>query len=258
MSDGLPPVSVSHPFGTGTTCEVTIYTATLLDSAAHQRLARVSGLFVDAGNGGAFAAPTASPEQSRFEWADSPLSAADHFSFKLRAHSIDPRAFQFLRSMCSRLKLEGIEVARLTVKDLMQREGQMRPLPEPTDENETTAYPQLSEFIAFDVQSEQSGFSKARRFLVEMQDPLEASNLTALAEWIAPWYALLEAAAFALPVGLPYETECIRGAVTLFDEITSEISVDRFLATESAWDVLTNMIHSFARKVCPVSKVIID
>lgn len=116
--------------------------------------------------------------------------------------------------------------------------------PEPTDDTEYEAYPDLSPLVRPDVLFEFIDYGKSRRCVVDFATRIEAAHVYRTDDWIDPWFELLEAGAFALPVGCASETDSIAGALTLFDEQALEITVNRFQASEAAWSALINMLDA--------------
>ena len=258
MSDRIPSLVLSVSSAKEASFEVALDVPTSMDQSVHAKLEYLVDIFAKTGERGGFADPNVRPDQSQLFVAGCDSSLSSGFFCELKARSVDIRAFQLLRAMLARLRLHGIVVTRITVTELGQDERQQVELAEPVDTNEYTIYPEMSSRIGFAVAGEDSDFSKSRRCLVEMRHTVEATNVLGLGDWIKPWYMLLEAGAFAMPVGLPDETTSISGAVTIFDELTIEISIDRFQASESAFFVLINMIDAYAHQFMSVVRVIVD
>ena len=160
--------------------------------------------------------------------------------------------------MAAGLKRDSVVFTRIAVTDCGQSKTQSRTLSIPNDENEDDMYPQYFGRTATSPIWEDSEFSKLRRCLVEFQKAPDAETVRTLSGWIAPWYAILEAGGFALPIGPPHETECISGPVSQFDEFTVEIVVERFFASERAWDVLANMLDKYSRTHSWLSRITIE
>jgi len=258
MSERLPSLVLSGSAGPKVSYEVTFDISTPVDEPVYEQLDWLIGVFAEAGGHGGFAVPSVSPSQSRLSLVSSSPSPPDSFLCKLGTNFVDQRAFQLLRNMAGRLKRQNINVRRIAVIELGSKAHQLVEAPEPSEENENDVYPEISSSVRLEVEGEESEFSKARRCLVEMRNPIEASHVLGIADWIKPWYLILEAGAFAMPIGLPDETDSISGSVTIFDEITVEISVDRFQASECAWNVLVNLLDAYSCISSPVSKVTVD
>ncbi|CAK8712870.1 hypothetical protein GMJAKD_02135 [Candidatus Electrothrix aarhusensis] len=217
-------------------------------------LSAITQQFVEAGKYGAYALEHIHPAQSSIFCQD--YGGERSTIFVLKTQAITPNAFQILRNMASRLSLDETMVSKIEISS--EREARKKELPVPDEENEEDVYPTQSDKIGFRVNWEDSDFAKSRRMLVEMRTQPEPDAVYALQDYVKPWYEILEAGGFALPVGHPAETECIAGMVTQFDEFSCEIAVDRFLASETAWNVLVNMIGHYSQNVSPVSQVMID
>jgi hypothetical protein len=177
---------------------------------------------------------------------------------RLFAGSIDSRAFQLIRNMAGRLSLQGIDVRSVVIEELGEASEQLR-VPIPTEENESNVYPALSPHLEFRVEFEDSDWSKLRRCLVQLRSRVEARHVMGVSEWIRPWTASLEAGAYAMPVGLPAEIHSLGGFTAQFDEISIEISVLCFKASEMGWNTLMNSLSAYARRESiPLSIATID
>jgi hypothetical protein len=128
----------------------------------------------------------------------------------------------------------------------------------PSDNNEFDAYPAVSPLVRFRLEGEGGDVGKLRRCVVELATIVEAAHVDQLKEWIDPWFRVLEAGAFSMPVGPATETDCIRGSVELFDEQSIEITVNRFQASETAWHALINMLDTCWGTLPLISKVLVD
>ncbi|GGY36844.1 hypothetical protein GCM10007387_18980 [Pseudoduganella albidiflava] len=173
------------------------------------------------------------------------LSSAACARQQLQLCNVDERAFQLLRGMVARLRSEKVLVDSIQVVDMEHANAQPVQPDWPDEDNEEVAYPvpgaRATALLAF----EDTDFSKVRRCLVEVDNRLFPDQVTRFAAWVQPWYALLEAGAFAMPVGHPAVTDSIAGFVSHFDPVTIEVSVDRFMASECAWGILANMVCAF-------------
>lgn len=258
MAERLPSLVLSTSSAPEVSFEVALDVSTPVDQSVHEKLVSLVGLLAQVGEHGGFAGSGVSPSQSQMFVAPGDSAVSGGFSCGLMANSIDIRAFQLLRNMLARLGLQGIDVTRIVVRELGQKEHRPVDVPEPNEQNEYDVYPGISSNMGLKVEGEDSDFSKSRRCLVETRSPIEADHVLGIGDWIRPWYLLLEAGAFAMPVGPPDETDSFSGSVTIFDEVTAEISVDRFQASETAWNVLINMLEAYSCAKCPIAKVIID
>ncbi|MEA3548057.1 MAG: hypothetical protein U9R66_10380, partial [Thermodesulfobacteriota bacterium] len=255
----LPSLVLSGSSGTEVSYEVAFNISSPVDETVFGELARIVSVFVEAGGHGGFPDPYVSPNHARLTLKSTKLALPGDFICIMEAYYVDRRAFQLLRNMAGRLKLQNIDVMCIVVTELAQREILAVDVPEPNDLNEGDVYPEISFQVGIKLEGEETGFSKARRCLVEMRNSVNALHVLGITDWIKSWYLLLEAGAFAMPVGLPEDTHSICGSVTIFDENTVEISMDRFQASENAWNVLVNMIDAYCSNTSlSVSKIIID
>jgi hypothetical protein len=222
-------------------------------------ITKLNQIFADGGNYGGYAPVGVKPEQSSLHCSgEAKKLKSGIVSSVLKAEAIDLNAFQILRNMAGRLLLDGISIKKIEVEWPHQQKISKFELPVPDENNEEEVYPGRSEKIAFSINWEDSDFGKSRRVLVEMSNPLESDQVHILSQYVKPWFKLLEAGGFAMPVGPPHETDSIAGRISQFDEFTSKISVNRFQASETAWNVLINSIGHYSEKVSPVSRIIID
>ena len=258
MSESLPSLFLPRSTKREVSYEVEIDSSYPKDKPAFERQAYLIGVFAETGTHGGFGVPSSRPNESRLTLVSCDFTGGGRFSCRLDAKYVDLRAFQLLRNLLARLAIEGVDVTSIVVEEGGQRDRPSVGAPEPNDENEYDVYPEVSSAIGLMVEVEDTDFSKSRRCLVEMRDAVEASQVLGMADWIKPWYLLLEAGAFAMPVGAPDETDSISGSVTLFDEVTIEVSVNRFQASECAWNVLVNMLDAYSNNYFSVSKVTID
>jgi hypothetical protein len=184
--------------------------------------------------------------------------ADDTYQCRLLAHPIDTRAFQLIRNMAGRLMLQGIEVRSVVVQE-RGAGGEHQRVPIPDDANETLLYPSISPHLEFSVEFEDSEWSKLRRCLVEMRSGVKPVHVTGVSSWIQPWVTSLEAGAYAMPVGLPTEVDSLGGFTSQFDELSIEISVMCFKASEMGWNTLLNSLGDYARRAAaPLSRATVD
>ena len=133
------------------------------------------------------------------------------------------------------------QLTSIIVVDPQRRSAQEQRIEWPTDLNEERAYPDALPAIRSLMTWEEADFGKTRRCLVEMTTPLSADRVLEFEDWIRPWYRLVEEAAYAVPIGLPEEVECIAGTVNQFDDHVIEVGMARLLASEKAWNALANI-----------------
>lgn len=175
------------------------------------------------------------------------------------ASNTDPKAFQFLRNMLGSLLARDARLERIRVTAQGGPAGHSVRLPFVDEHNESVAYPATAITPSvFGLTWNDSQFSKARRVMVEFREPPAADLPARLRPCLDAWFQLLEGGAFCAPFGLPFETESIGGALTLFDETSYEISITRFVASEAGFRVLANMLGHFSRHVLAIASVEID
>jgi hypothetical protein len=222
-----------------------------------EKLSDIAHTFVLVGARGGFPELGFAPDHSTLNLVSEITIQPGIASFRLGVRHINPNAYQLLRNMAAKLSREGFFVSRLLVSDPEQKGVKPIAIPELNDENEEELYPEISSKVALQIEWEPSDFSKVRRFLVQTTNPPEPAQVAAIADWINPWCVMLELGGFAMPIDVQ-ESESFGGSITQFDEVTVEIVVDRFMASECAWNVLINMIDAYGRTSFPVARVIID
>jgi hypothetical protein len=126
------------------------------------------------------------------------------------------------------------------------------------EENEEDLYPEASGSIGFIIEEEDSEFSLMRRVLVEHGSSLENSHISTISEWVEKWFQLLERGGFAMPFKPPPEADSFGGTVSQFDDFTIEIPVDRFEASEAAWNCLFNLLEVYSTRVRGIAKVTVE
>ena len=258
MSSGVPDLVLCGVTPSTVKVNVSLQFSALRGELASTVLETAVQSFVLAGARYGYPTPMVIPNESRMSLIAIDLGSPSQVSFTLEVEQIEPCAFQLLRHMVGKWNRDKLIISRICVIDMQQQGAKPLTIPEVTEENEQLSYPKVSSRIAFEFGKEDSGFSKVRRCLVEMRQPPRAHHVIEVSDWIKPWYEILEAGAFSLPIGLPGETEAFGGTVTQFDEVTVEIVASRFLASECAWNVLLNMLDGYGRASFPLSKIIID
>jgi hypothetical protein len=226
------------------------------DAAGRALLNQVLRTFVEAGARGGYPTADAAPGQSSLRVASDLAPRQGVLTARLEGVQVTSAAFQLLRNMVSRMQGEQPVIKRLLVRDPKSASAAKQRVPEPEDANEERAYPPVSTRLGFAFRSEAFPDSRMRRCLVELAEPPEAEHVEAIARCVKPWFDLLEASAFALPVELPPFGDCIAGDVTLFDEGTVEVVANRFVASECAWYVLLNLLAAQHRKAFSVGAVV--
>jgi hypothetical protein len=234
-------------------------TAAALDRGA-KMLKDVCAAFALAGHFGAYARTVDSRHEATMA-AAAPTRLSDlQVVVQLVASNLAPKAFQFLRNMLGNLVTVDAPVRSIRVSPRgASGEAPIARLPPVTQFNESSAYPDSAITPAvFELVWSDSDFSKLRRVQVQFRSPPPVDLRVQLGPWVDAWYQLLELGAFSSPFGLPFETQSVRGELTLFDETSYEISVSRFIASEAGFRVLANMLGHFSRRVLPIAKVEID
>jgi hypothetical protein len=145
--------------------------------------------------------------------------------------------------MSERLVRSSVHVSSIAVMPRGAAEDFMVRAP-PDEDTEYDRYPQRKSAVRFPVRREWQGDHRARRCVIELASAVAAEHVARLRAPVQHWFALLARGAFAVPVGLPSETDCIPGDLTLYDEFSCEITVNRFEASEMAWNALVNMLDA--------------
>lgn len=114
-----------------------------------------------------------------------------------------------------------------------------------TELNEVAAYPAPSPALERILEFASGDAAKSRRALLSLNRPMASAEVVEGEKRFQTWFRLLEAGAFAPPIGDPDDEVCLPGSISQFDEVTLEIAVDRFRASEQAWVVLGNMALSW-------------
>jgi hypothetical protein len=176
----------------------------------------------------------------------------------LSSTAINVRAFQVLRNMVRRLRCSGVQVRAILVSDARGVGPTTDDVPWPSEDNEASVYPSMRSALEQLVVREDADFAKSRRCLLELTRELEAHEVENFEGWVAPWFRLLEAGGYAMPIGFPEDTESIAGTVTQVDPRTVEIAVPRFFASEMAWNAVVNMANAIWRTSNPIRRIVID
>ena len=222
---------------------LTVELARPADDAALAALQRVSDVLAAAARQGAFPVPGCSPGASRMKSSFARQEDERCLIFEVEAERIDLRAFELFRNMGQRLRRQGIDVREMRLSKVGGAPTKPYRKPEPDERNEYDAYPAVAK-VRFGVEAEGFIATRMRRCLAELSVPVVAAHVLHARRWLAPWFDLLEAGAYAAPLGRASETDSIRGDVELFDELSIEISVNRFEASEAAWSALVNLLDT--------------
>lgn len=214
-----------------------------LTEAAIGQIGHMVVLLARAASHGAFPAPRIAPSSARMTLGPVQMEHRNIVLFDVDGDGCDLLGFELLRGMAQRLVRDDVRVEAIELEPKENLRGGRLQLA-PTEQTEYEAYPAMSALIRFPLVREPLDDAKSRRALVDLVTPVHKTQVDRLDEWLRPWFLLLEAGAFALPVGLPSETDSIAGATTLFDERAIEVSINRFQASECAWNALVNMVDA--------------
>lgn len=213
--------------------------------------------FVEAGRLGGFPIAAVEPTQSRLTLHSSVIQS-QHLLYQLQTTYVTPQAFQVLRNQMARLQLIYPPVSRITVRQVGAKSPETVTAPVPAENNERRIYPPMSTKLNFAVEFEAIEGSHARRCVVEHAGVLPPEQVAKAAAPVNAWFELLEGSGFALPIGHPAETDSLGDSVSQFDEVSLEISVFSFRASEQAWNVLMNILGAYSKTGVPVTKVTIE
>lgn len=212
-----------------------------LDEEAHGSILSRIHLLGQLGDAGGFPAEGVSPAASRFRVGGARGQDPHRLACVVELENIDLYGFELLRNMCERLIRDQIDVSRVRLAPEASV-GDTKPKAVPSWEDDFDEYPPVSAEVRYRLEDEEREFGKMRRCLIELRTIVEAEHVYHLADWVKPWFDVLEAGAFSRPVGPAWETDCIRGSVALFDEVSIELVVNRLQASETAWHPLINML----------------
>jgi hypothetical protein len=234
-----------------------IEAASVLDDLGIELVNNIVSLLAKATSHGAFPVPSLAPTSTYLTIKKVRIQDFRIILFEVHGKGYDLREFELLRNMLERLLLHGIRILSVILSSSnVLCEEKLKA--EPTDETEYDAYPAISTLVHIQTIREPLNDGKSRRALVDFVNSVHKTEVHRLDEWLCPWFQLLEAGAFALPVGLPSETDCIAGAVTLFDEQSIEVSINRFQASECAWNAFINMVDACWADARLVSQLTIE
>ena len=254
METDLPHlVVVGEPTDIGVTIA---YEFAAISTSAVEHLKRALSAFAEAGQNGGFVKQGVLPGKSNVNVVYSPEPRDNTVSCRLKVAEITARAFQLLRHMAAALVRENIRVSTITVTG-PGRDRSVRKVPAVRDDNEDLVYPTATPYTGFELIHEEIPASRMRSCLVETTLPPSAVVMEELKNWIRPWFELLQLGAFTPPVAESAFGQSLANTVQVFDEATAEIVVDRFEASENAWNVLINMLAAFHRVKVPLSSVTI-
>lgn len=182
--------------------------------------------------------------------------------FELECQGIDHRAFQVLRNMLAKLREEGVHMRKVSVWTTSVNLPQEPVAPMIDEDNEEQNYPPVHLGAAPEIAGEEEedvGGSWFRRCVVAVRAPVGQAQVDALRSLANPWFEILEAGGYAMPLDFPWEVECVGDTVTQFEETSLEVTVLRFQASEAAWSVLSNLIYMNAVALgLDVERVVVD
>jgi len=254
----MPALSLASVSAASRHLEVRYAVRVAIDRPVEARLREVAETLAVAAARGAFCAGVEYRGVSSMSLAETRVRESIVVQ-EMSSLGVDPRLFQCLRNMVRRLRNYGVEVTRVEVADLDRADSGNLQMPLPSEENEGTVYPAIAApATTLQVAVDDIDFGKSRRCLVEFGQPLAPELVESFEAWVRPWYTLLEAGSYALPVGPPETTECIAGSVSQFDQSSIEVAVDVFLATEMAWNALVNMVDRFDGATGRVLRIVIE
>lgn len=215
--------------------------------------------FVAAGTRGAFPCPGIAPAQQQLALVGAGVVNGPTLGYWFRGQHLDPRAFQLVRHMVSRLEPPGDSVVRISAGVTGPGVPPRRNLPVIDYDNEGSEYPQAVDVPGFGVYWDDSlSYSKARRILVELTAEIEGPPVDDFIAHVACWGALLEAGALALPLGLPDVMDNVMGMITQFDAFTLELEVPVYQSSEVGFDLLINLLSAYHARERPIRLVTIE
>ena len=184
--------------------------------------------------------------------------AARTVQWATRLHNCDPHVFEIFRELLARGRTGGFLCRAVDVIRMNHERPDLRHIPWPTEITDHDAYPGLTSAAAGLYAGGSDNLSKSRRLLVEQRQPASADRVAKVAAWIDPWARLLERGGYAMPVGHPDATESVYGGVSQYSERELEIAVDRFTASECAWNVLVNMLLAISTVEQTIVRIELD
>lgn len=219
--------------------------------------------FVAAGELAAFPCSGAKPGQQALEVRSPFQTSGPTLDVFLFAKELEPRAFQFLRHMVSRIEhAEDEKLLRITVAASATESSGVPPrlnYPIVDYDNEEDMLPEPLANPGFAIEwDDELEYSKSRRLLVEFPSDIEGPAVDRLEDYAKRWGRLLERSAFTLPLGMPDVLDNVMGSVSQFDSATIEIEVPVYQSGEYGWDVLLNMLATFHLRERPIALVTVE
>lgn len=207
-----------------------------------EQITTVFSIFCEIGNKGGFSKSEVKLDDCNLSLIKIYFDTNNNIVAHLNVSSIEYNAYQLLRNMLDRLVLKKIFVSSIKIKKINSDDGDFVKYPCITDKNENALYPHLAIYNQVQVTGEDGDYSKVRRCLYETNHKISKLEVESIISCVEPWYLSLEFGAFALPLANSSEITSSAGVVTIFDPYTVEISVNCFLASEAAWNVLINLL----------------
>lgn len=228
-----------------------------VNDAAIAALLRIAAVLEAAAQLGMFPALGHTPLSSHMRLSLSRLENERIAIFDLQATNLDLRVLELLRNMCQRLLRQGIETRELRLFGGSSVSPRPFRKPAPDERLESAAYPSVAN-VRFDVETVEFVDTRMRRSLVELFTPVTTAHVLRIHDRVAYWFDLLEAGAYAMPVGSATDVDCVRGDVEIFDEFAIEVTVNRFQCSEAAWVGLVNMLDTCWVDGSVISKLMIE
>ena len=178
--------------------------------------------------------------------ATRPVSVAGgprHTVFELDLNAVDLRFIECLRSACEAQELSA-QIESVAI-DTVPPSGDVVMIAHPNGIEGRDIYPPLLR-PRLNIDNQFDSSARMHQIIIEMDRPVQASDIDAVAEFIAPWGKLLEAGAFCLPRLDPALAYSIMGPTKMFEADSVEILIDRFEADLEGMNALLNMIDTFA------------
>jgi len=258
MPSRIPSLALVGVETTSTAIELVLSRPAPGSAGEVEALDRMVRTFVAVGFAGGFSGPKADAAQSTLVLESGPKPVLNSLSYSLKAAHVDPRAFQLLRCIAVKLGGEGVDVKEILVREVGRVNSARVEVPVPTEETEDSLYPAVTTQCPFDSVFVPIPFTKLRRCLVEFRQALSPDQVRKAAAAVKPWMEVLRAGGFCLPLMDPEEAECIPGVTVQFDEVTLEITMARFQASEAAWRVLMNILCAGAGTLPAFAKVTVE
>ena len=192
---------------------------------------------------GAFRMAHLHGSQTYASWPLTLASVPAQTKFELELTAVDLRFVECLRSACEAQELSA-QIESVAI-DTVPPSGDVVMIAHPNGIEGRDIYPPLLR-PRLNIDNQFDSSARMHQIIIEMDRPVQASDIDAVAEFIAPWGKLLEAGAFCLPRLDPALAYSIMGPTKMFEADSVEILIDRFEADLEGMNALLNMIDSFA------------